>query len=123
MRRHTLTVLTAADGTVTALSPRLTGKIHQIEYVKPGSGGYDNGVGFTITGQATGINIWTEAAVNASAVRAPRMPTHSQAGAALLYAAGGTAQVTPIGLANDKVQIVLAAGGNAKTGTFHILVD
>ena len=40
MRRYPVSVTTAADGTVTAYSPRLSGKIHQIEYVKAASGGY-----------------------------------------------------------------------------------
>lgn len=123
MRRFKLTVTTAADGTATAYTPRLTGKVHQIEYVKDGSNGYANGVDFTITGEATGINLWTESDVNASAVRAPRMPTHSQVGVASLYAAGGTAVQAPIGLDNDRVKVVLAQGGNAKVGVFHILVD
>lgn len=123
MRRFKLTVTTAADGTATAYTPRLTGKVHQIEYVKDGSNGYANGVDFTITGEATGINLWTQTDVNASAVVAPRMPTHSQAGVASLYAAGGTAVQAPIGLDNDRVKVVLAQGGNAKVGVFHILVD
>lgn len=120
MRRHAVTVTTAADGTVTAYSPRLTGEVHQIEYVKTD---YADGVDFTITGEATGVGLWTEANVNASAVRAPRQATHSNAGVAALYAAGGTAVLDRIAMANDRVKIVLAAGGNAKVGTFYILVD
>ena len=123
MRRFKLTITTAADGTVTAYSPRLTGEVHQIEYVKDGSNGYANGVDFTITGEATGVNIWTQSDVNASAVVAPRQPTHSQAGVAALYAAGGTAVQARIALANDRVKFVLAQGGNAKVGVFHILID
>jgi hypothetical protein len=61
--------------------------------------------------------------VNASAAVYPRAPTHSQAGAASLYAAGGTAVQSPIGLASDRVKIALAQGGATKTGAFHILVD
>ncbi|PXA98090.1 hypothetical protein DMC47_10425 [Nostoc sp. 3335mG] len=123
MRRYKLTVTTAADGTVTAYSPRVSGKVHQIEYVKDGANGYANGVDVAITGEATGINIWTQADVNASAVVAPRMPVHSQAGVASLYAAGGTAVQDKIGLDNDRVKVVLAQGGNAKVGVFHIVID
>jgi hypothetical protein len=123
MRRFKMTVTTAADGTVTAYSPRLSGKVHQIEYVKDGVNGYAAGVDFTITGEATGINLWTESNVDASAVRAPRMPTHSQVGVASLYAAGGTAVQAPVALGNDRVKIVLAQGGNAKVGVFHVLID
>lgn len=122
MRRFKVTVTTAADGTVTAYSPRISGKIHQIEYVKPGAGSYDDGVDFTITGEATGINIWTESNVNATAVRAPRAPTHSQVGVAATLD-GTRAALDKIALASDRVKIVLAQGGNAKVGAFHILVD
>lgn len=120
MRRYKVTVTTAADGTATAYTPRLSGKIQQIEYVK---NDFASGVDFTITGEATGINLWTESDVNASAVRAPRQATHSQAGAASLFAAGGTAVQDRIGLASDRVKIVIAQGGNAKTGAFHVVID
>jgi len=120
MKRYSVSVTTAADGSATVYSPRLSGKIHQIEYVKTD---FANGVDFAITGEATGVGLWTESDVNASAVRAPRQATHSQVGAASLYAAGGTAVQASVALASDRVKIVIAQGGNAKTGTFHILVD
>ena len=120
MKRYKVTVTTASDGTATAYTPRLSGKIMQIEYVKTD---YANGVDFTITGEATDIGLWTESDVNASAVRAPRQPTHSQAGAAALYASGGVDVLAPIALANDRVKIVLAQGGSAKVGVFHVVVE
>jgi hypothetical protein len=120
MRRQKVTVTTAADGSATAYSPRLSGKIHSIHYVK---GDYTDGVDFAITAEATGENLWTESNVNASTVRYPRAPTHSQAGVAALYAASGTAVSDKPGIANDRVKIVLAQGGASKSGTFHILVD
>lgn len=122
MRRYKVTVTTAADGTVTAYSPRISGKLHQIEYVKPGAGGYDDGVDFTITGEATGISLWAQSNVNASAVVAPRQPTHSQVGVAATLD-GTRPALDLIALANDRVKIVLAQGGNAKVGAFHILVE
>jgi hypothetical protein len=120
IRRYEVTVTTAADGTATAYSPRIAGKIHSIRYVKTD---FADGVDFAITANATGENIWTESNVNATADRYPRAPTHSQAGVAALYAAGGTGVLAPIALASDKVKIVIAQGGNVKTGTFHILVE
>lgn len=120
MRRYEVDITTDASGNAIAYSPRIRGKIHQIEYVKTD---FANGVDFTITGEATGIGIWTESDVNASAVRAPRLPTHSQVGVAALYASAGTAVADKIALAGDRVKIAIAQGGNAKSGTFHILVD
>jgi hypothetical protein len=120
MRRVKMTVITAADGTVTAYTPQVAGKLHSIHYVKTD---YANGVDVAITAEATGENIWTESDVNASAVRYPRAATHSQAGVASLYAAGGTAVQERIALAQDRIKIVLAQGGATKTGTFHFLID
>ncbi|WP_445490205.1 hypothetical protein [Rhodopseudomonas sp. RCAM05734] len=126
MRRYKVTVTTAADGTVTAYSPRLAGKIHSIQYEKDtasaGANAYTDGVDFTITAEITGENVWTESNVNASAVRYPRAPTHSQAGVAALFAASGTAVQDKVGVV-DRLKIVLAQGGAAKVGAFHILVD
>lgn len=122
MRRYTLQVTTAADGTATARFPKIAGKIHSIHYAKDGSNGYADGVDFAITAEGSGENIWTEANVNASTVRYPRAPTHTQAGAAALYASGGTGILDKIAVA-DRVKVVLAQGGNAKTGVFHLIVD
>jgi hypothetical protein len=123
MRRYKLTVTTAADGTATAYFPKTSGEIHSIQYVKDGTTPFADGVDFTITSEATGENIWTEANVNASAVRYPRAPVHSQAGVAALYAAGGTAVQDRIAVGGDRVKVAIAQGGNAKVGAFHLLID
>lgn len=123
MKRFKVPVTTATGGMAAEFSPRIAGKIHSIQYVKDGVASYADGVDFTITAEATGENIWTESNVNASAVRYPRAPTHSQAGVPNLYAASGTAVADKVAVANDRIKIVLAQGGDAKTGVFHILVD
>lgn len=123
MRRYKVTVTTVADGSATAYSPRVSGKIHSIQYVKDATNAFADGVDFTVTAEATGESILAKSDVNASAVFYPRAPTHTQAGAAALYAAGGTAVQEAIGVASDRVKIVVAQGGNAKTGAIHILVD
>lgn len=126
MRRYKITVTTDASGNAVGYTPRIAGEIHQIEYVKDtasaGANAYAAGVDFTITGEATGVNLWTQADVNASAVVAPRQATHSQAGVASLYASGGTAVQARVALAGDRVKISLAQGGNTKVGAFHVLV-
>lgn len=119
-RRLTVSVTTAADGSATAYSSGIDyGLLSQIRYVKTD---FDNGSTFTITSEATGETLWTETGVNASATRAPRQATHSTAGAAALYAAAGTAVNDMIAIANDRIKIVISAGGNVKTGTFHFLL-
>lgn len=122
MRRYRLNVTTASDGSATAYFPKIAGKIHSVHYVKDGSNAFADGVDFTITAEGTGENIWTESNVNASAIRYPRAPTHTQLGAAALYASGGTGVLDKIAVA-DRVKVVLAQGGNAKVGAFHLVVD
>lgn len=120
LRRHVVPVTTAADGSATAYSPYLSGYVHEIHYIKTD---FADGVDFTITAEATGETIWTQSDVNAAAVKAPRQATHSTAGVASLYASGGTAVNDRIALGRDRVKIVIAQGGNAKSGAFHIVVD
>lgn len=120
LRRHVVSVTTAADGSATAYSPYLSGYIHEIHYLKTD---FADGVDFTITAEATGETIWTQSDVNAAAVKAPRQPTHSNVGVAALFASGGTAVNDRVALGRDRVKIVIAQGGNAKTGAFHIVID
>lgn len=120
MRRYKVAITTAADGSATAYTPRLSGKVHSIQYVKTD---FADGVDLTITSEATGESILAKSDVNASAVFYPRAPTHTQVGAAALFATGGTAVQDKIGLGNDRVKIVVASGGNAKSGAIHVVVD
>jgi len=120
VRRFVINVTTASDGSYTGYSPYLSGKVRQIEYVKTN---FTDGVDFTITAEATGATLWTESNVNAAKVCAPRIATHSNAGVAAAYASGGTAVNDMYALGRDRVKIVLASGGNATTGAFHIVVE
>lgn len=118
--RHVVNLVSAADGSGTGYTPVITGKISTIRYVKTD---YTDGVNFTITAEATGETIWAQNAVNISTTVAPRQPTHSTAGVAALYAAAGAAVNDAICLAADRVKIVIAGAGNAKTGAFHIVLE
>lgn len=119
-RRFTIDVTTAADGSFTGYSPFVSGKICAIHYIKTN---FTDGVDFTITAEATGETLWTESNVNAAKVCMPRGATHSNAGVASLYASGGVAVNDLIRLSRDRVKIVIAAGGNATTGQFQIVVE
>ena len=80
-----------------------------------------DGVDFTITTEASGQNLWVDTNINASEVVHPRAQVHDVDGSALTF--DGTRKVCePIAVANERVKIVIAAGGNAKSGTFHITV-
>lgn len=120
IRRFIVPVVTAADGSATAYSPYLSGYVHSIQYVKTD---FADGVDFTITADATGQTLWTESDVNAAVTKLPRTGIASTAGVAALYAAGGTAVMERIAVGRDRVKIVIAQGGNVKSGSFTILVD
>ncbi|ALJ14117.1 hypothetical protein [Sphingopyxis macrogoltabida] len=120
MRRLSVEITTAADGSATAYSPRVSGAVHSIVYEKID---FADGVDFTVTAEKTGEGIWAESNVNAAASRYPRAATHTTAGAAALYASGGTAVLDKPAIANDRFKIVIAQGGNAKSGVLHFLVD
>lgn len=122
IRKFSVTV-TTGTATGEGFSPVLSGYIESIQYVKPGSGAYSNGVDFVITAEATGQTIWTESDVNSAVTKFPRAPTHTTAGVAALYAADGTAVNDRIALGRDRVKIAIAQGGNGTSGTFVITVD
>lgn len=119
VERHTVTIVTVASGDGTGYTPVVTGAILAIVYTLVD---YAAGVDFTVTGESSGIPIWAELNVNATTTRAPRQATHSTAGVAALYAAGGAAVNDLIPVARERVKIVVAAGGNTKTGTFDVYV-
>lgn len=119
IRRFLVTATTDASGDCTAYSPYLSGYLHSIQYVKTD---YTDGVDFTITTETTGQTLWTESNVNAAAVKAPRQATHSTAGVAALYAAGGTAVNDRVAIGRERVKIVIAAGGASKVGAFYITI-
>jgi hypothetical protein len=119
MRRITVEIKTAADGSATAFSPRVSGELSAIAYEKVD---FADGVDFAVTLEATGEQIWAESNVNAAATRYPRTATHTTAGVAALYAASGTAVLAKPAVANDRFKVVVAQGGNVKTGKLHFMV-
>ncbi len=118
-RTESVTVVTASDGTATAYSAVYNGRIINVAYTKDT---YTDGVDFTITTDITGQNVWAESDVNASATVAPRQATHDVVGAASLHIAAGEPIEDYIYLVNERLKIVLAAGGSVKSGTFRLIV-
>lgn len=122
-RKFEIDVLTAADGSFTGYTNEpVSGEILSLAYVKDGSNPFDNGSTMTLTSEESAQAIWAESNVNASATRAPRQATHSTVGAAALYAAAGTAVNDRIPVAQERLKLVVASGGNAKNGKLIIWV-
>lgn len=115
IQRFSATVTTDVSGDATDYAGPVNGFLEQVRYVKDD---FANGVDFTITSEDTGETLWSESNVDASATRAPRQASHGTDGAASLFAAGGTAVTDKIAV-SGRIKIVIAAGGDTKSGTFH----
>jgi len=78
----------------------------------------DLGADFTITLEGGGESLWAESNVAAAKTVHPRVAASSTAGASL-----ATAGIyKPLHAANERVEIVVAQGGNTKQGTFYVKV-
>ncbi len=114
VKRYTVSVTTAADGSATAYVGPVRGRVAMVSYTKVD---FAAGVDFTITTEDTGQNVWVDADVNASQTVYP-------VAAGNLGGTGAASTITeaPIYAADERVKIVLAQGGNAKTGTFTVVI-
>lgn len=117
--RHAVTIVTASDGTGTGYTDLCDGFVQAIRYVKTD---YTDGVDVTVTCEQSAQAIVTLTDANASATVYPRGATATVANAAALYAAAGVAVLDKIPVANERVKIVIASGGDTKTGVFHVYV-
>lgn len=122
MRRIIRSITTDASGDATDLTPITAGRVHAVYYRKNALTPYAAGVDFNITNATTGETIWQESNVNASAVRYPRVPTHTSTGVAATF--DGTRPVLDYpALARDQIQIVVSSGGDTKDGIFVFAID
>lgn len=107
-----VTVTTASDGSATAYSDPIRGSILSIRYVKTD---FSDGVDFNITTETSAQTLWAQNDVNASATVYPKLLNDDTAGADL------TGEYDHVRAFNERIKVVIASGGNAKSGTFEIL--
>lgn len=117
---ETITVTTDASGEATVLSTKdYTGTVRLIKYTKTN---YEDTADFTITSVTTGQTLWAQSNVTASTSVCPKQATHlNTTGVAATYD-GTRAALDDIVLAGEKISIVVAQGGNVKTGAFRVVV-
>ena len=121
VERHVVSITTDASGDATAYTPVTTGRVLGVRVVVPGSGGIESTSDITITAEATGESILTLTNQNGSGSFYPRVGVHDAAGAAATL--DGTRLLRDsVAVANDRVKIVVAQGGNAKAATIHVIV-
>jgi hypothetical protein len=119
-QHENITVTTAADGTATAYSAKTyNGRIQCVDYIKTD---FADGVDFTITTENTAHEVWTGTDVNASRFMRPRSTVHDTTGGVLQHGSANPVVADYIPMVNERLKIVIAQGGNAKTGTFRLVV-
>jgi hypothetical protein len=124
LKKHAVAFTTAADGSATVYTTGfVNGAILQVDYT------YDDaatGADFTVTGRTTGEAILTITNAGTSSISwQPRQVIHpvanTGAGTALTY--DGTNEIYgPIWIVDEEIKIVVASGGNAKSGTLTFIV-
>lgn len=118
--RETVSLTTDGSGAATGYTNNVTGRILGVHYVKPGSGGFDNGVSLTVTLEATGESVVVITS-NTSLNTYPRVGVQDATGAAATLD-GTRLMRTEVVACNDRVKVVVAGGGSAKTGTVYVIV-
>ena len=123
LARVSVPVTTDASGDATAYSEEVTGRVLQMRYVPDGTSPLDTGADIVVTGDVSGAEILTQADIGTSAfTAAPRQATHNAVdGTAANYAA--TFPVNDyVWVAQERIKVVVANGGNTLSGTFVFYV-
>lgn len=121
--RHDVSITTAMGGAATGYTGVVTGQILQIRYVPHATTPLDAATDCTISGEISGLVLFTTADLGLSAFTAAvRQASHTTGGVAALYAAGGAAVLAPIAVAGERLKVLIANGADAKSGTFYVWV-
>lgn len=121
-RKVSKSFTTTAGGAATEYTEAIRGKLIEVIFT---DGSTDAGADFTITTEDSGQAILT--LTNAGAANGkwrPRQKISDATGADISYEATDAKDVhEPIRIANERIKIVVAQGGNAKTGTFAFIYE
>lgn len=120
-----VTLTTDASGDATGYLELFTGHIKAIRYTKVD---FATGVDFTITTEDTAQTVWTETNVDASELIYPQANTQVTDGKTRVgEASPGVTESgvygQPIPVVNERIKIVVANGGNTKTGSFYAIYE
>jgi len=123
--RHRIVATTDASGNFTGFTQgAVNGKVEQVSYIPDGATPLDTNSDLDITGEVTGLVVANHDNIGTAAfTRAYRQATHNADGSAALYAAAGTPVNDKVAIAGERLKLVIAQGGNTKSGTFDIIVS
>ena len=117
LSRFTVNVTTDDQGDAVAYSPQCNGLVRTVEYVKPTSGGLDAATDIDIIADVSGAVIWTNDDLSASKVIHPLAQAQDNTGADI------TGAYAPICLADERIKITVANGGNTLSGQFVFTIE
>ena len=117
LSRFTVNVTTDDQGDAVAYSPQCNGLVRTVEYVKPTSGGLDAATDIDIIADVSGAVIWTNDDLSASKVIHPLTQAQDNTGADIVGA------YAPICLADERIKITVANGGNTLSGQFVFTIE
>lgn len=118
VERHPVSLATDSSGNATGYTPHVSGRVLAVIY---GKVDFANGVDITVTAEATAQPILALTDQNASGTFYPRQQVHGATGTGLTTD-GTRLLVEPVVVANDRVKVVVAQGGDTKTGTVTLVV-
>lgn len=119
-KKYRITLATNGSGACTAYSDDVGvgGEIKQIKYTKTD---FADGSTMTLTGETSGIAIWAQTGVNATATVCPMQASHTTAGVAATLD-GTRAALVPVVISNERLKLVVASGGDTKTGVVDVWI-
>lgn len=108
-------IVTDGDGAATVyLGTKLRGRVHAIKYT---AGTLENTTDLVITGKTTGVAILTDSPATSEWFYPRAIPNKNTDGTAFTNVAA------EIHVLNEQIKVVVAQGGDTKTGTITAYVD
>lgn len=117
LSRFTVNVTTDDQGDAVAYSPQCNGLVRTVEYVKPTSGGLDAATDIDIIADVSGAVIWANDDLSDSKVIHPLAQAQDNTGTDIVGA------YAPICLADERIKITVANGGNTLSGQFIFTIE
>jgi len=112
---HTVTVTTATGGGGTGYTPVVTGKVALVKYTAA-TGGLASTADFTVASEISAQTIWSQTNVAATTEHRPVVVPQLPSGV------DSTISEVPIYVAQERISITVAQGGNTKTGIFTVII-
>lgn len=115
IEKCTATITTDSSGNATVyLGSKLRGRVHAINYV---AGTLENTADLVITGEDTGVAILTDSPTGSEWFYPRAFPNAVTTGGA------GTVAAEDVHVLKERIKVVVAQGGDTKTGTITVYID